>query len=628
MIRSTRGDVVEPAVEVGPAAEDERELRDLDRQVLGGDPPVVDLEVGRDRADPALAGASRPGRRAEARNFEPSRSTGSSRTEPWPRSDRRTSARVAPWPFEARSRSNLPPTPVGRPGDHRDEDSASDRHPALDLHAAGPDLGLEPGRDRVAVELRGHLERPAVELAPHPLERRRAGRRRSPRLDPGQVEPGAARVVDDPDARPLDLQPRSAGRRRRPSRRVAVRRGGAVPEEVADLGRPVLLPPEPEPRRRRPRSRPGRSGRRGPGRGGRRPGPRPPGARGRRGVDRSARLRSRIRRSPMTPSRSAPIRTDRPVAVASRSTSRALAHSVGTTARTIAHARAGTSSRPSQGHRLRRRHGRFIGVLPRFLSRARTARLRPDRDGPAFEIAGRAASGADRARRTIPHRIDLHNRNLGRFSGCVGPRPGLASTLSGPPDTRPSRPRSTDSPRPPDEPTSAPPRPRPGPPGRPGLAPGLADDLPRVDGVEAQPLAAQVRRVAEALDLLGQPLPPGPRARLDEALATARAGRRWSGRSRRRSTRSAWSASRSTPRAGSRSARARPPAALVQHGWRVFLVKVHNEAGVTAELKATSPNAAPAVPAARPTPRAQAGDPARPRSPTAGWTWRCSATAR
>ena len=32
---------------------------------------------------------------------------------------------------------------------------------------------------------------------------------------------------------------------------------------------------------------------------------------------------------------------------------------------------------------------------------------------------------------------------------------------------------------------------------------------------------------------------------------------------------------------------------LAQAGWRQFLVKVHNESGVTAELKAISPNAAP-----------------------------------
>src|SRR5207249_3169107 len=30
---------------------------------------------------------------------------------------------------------------------------------------------------------------------------------------------------------------------------------------------------------------------------------------------------------------------------------------------------------------------------------------------------------------------------------------------------------------------------------------------------------------------------------------------------------------------------------LVEKGWRQFLVKVHNEAGVTAELRAESPNA-------------------------------------
>ena len=32
---------------------------------------------------------------------------------------------------------------------------------------------------------------------------------------------------------------------------------------------------------------------------------------------------------------------------------------------------------------------------------------------------------------------------------------------------------------------------------------------------------------------------------------------------------------------------------LMQHGWRTFLVKVHNEAGVTAPLIAESENAAP-----------------------------------
>jgi hypothetical protein len=43
-------------------------------------------------------------------------------------------------------------------------------------------------------------------------------------------------------------------------------------------------------------------------------------------------------------------------------------------------------------------------------------------------------------------------------------------------------------------------------------SPLRAADLPKVSGVEAQPLAAQVRRVVEALDLLGQPLVASTRA--------------------------------------------------------------------------------------------------------------------
>ena len=33
------------------------------------------------------------------------------------------------------------------------------------------------------------------------------------------------------------------------------------------------------------------------------------------------------------------------------------------------------------------------------------------------------------------------------------------------------------------------------------------------------------------------------------------------------------------------------PPELDEHGWRVFLIKVHNEAGTTAALKVESPNA-------------------------------------
>ena len=69
-------------------------------------------------------------------------------------------------------------------------------------------------------------------------------------------------------------------------------------------------------------------------------------------------------------------------------------------------------------------------------------------------------------------------------------------------------------------------------------------------------------------------------------------------------------------------------ARLVQNGWSVFLVKVHNEAGVTAELVAESPNAAPIYQQSTNRAEPKAVDPARRRSSSAGWTWPCSTTGR
>src|SRR5271157_4684651 len=125
-----------------------------------------------------------------------------------------------------------------------------------------------------------------------------------------------------------------------------------------------------------------------------------------------------------------------------------------------------------------------------------------------------------------------------------------------------------------------------------GIAAARAEDLPVVNDVDLQPLGAQIRRVIEALGILGQPLAPAEKARIDKAIDST------------------------DPKAGvqalqevvdrhcligidinpeSRVKAAQGPAAprLVQNGWTVFLVKVHNEAGVTAELQATSPNAEP-----------------------------------
>ncbi len=128
------------------------------------------------------------------------------------------------------------------------------------------------------------------------------------------------------------------------------------------------------------------------------------------------------------------------------------------------------------------------------------------------------------------------------------------------------------------------------------LAAGLAttgrgDDLPVVEGVEFQPFAAQVRRVAEALEGLGQPLPPEVSRRIERAIA---AGDAAAARKIQEALDPLCLIGVSiNPESRVKAVQGPAPARLVQHGWRVFPVKVHNEAGVTAELVAQSPNAAP-----------------------------------
>ena len=123
-------------------------------------------------------------------------------------------------------------------------------------------------------------------------------------------------------------------------------------------------------------------------------------------------------------------------------------------------------------------------------------------------------------------------------------------------------------------------------------SPLRADDLPRVPVVDAQPLTAQVRRLVEALDQLGQPIPAPTRAKLEQALAKPEPA------DRVRSIQEVLDplclvGVTINPESRVKVDRGAAPAELVQDGWRVFPIKVHNEAGVTAELKVTSPNAEP-----------------------------------
>src|SRR5436305_12143983 len=114
----------------------------------------------------------------------------------------------------------------------------------------------------------------------------------------------------------------------------------------------------------------------------------------------------------------------------------------------------------------------------------------------------------------------------------------------------------------------------------------------KADQVELQPLAAQVRRVVEAMDYLGSPLAAADRQALDRALNEA-------------DTDKAINAVQNVldkyclidvsinPESLVKVTQGAARAELVEQGWQTFLVKVHNEAGVTAQLKAESPNALP-----------------------------------
>lgn len=114
--------------------------------------------------------------------------------------------------------------------------------------------------------------------------------------------------------------------------------------------------------------------------------------------------------------------------------------------------------------------------------------------------------------------------------------------------------------------------------------------LPRVTGVAAQPLAVHARQIMEAFEFTGTPL--GDKQRLEEALQAADEEQVVSG------VQSVLDPlcllgvhinpeSRVKVAAGP----ARP--VLLEQGWSQFLVKVHNEAGVTAKLAVSSPQSGP-----------------------------------
>ncbi len=120
--------------------------------------------------------------------------------------------------------------------------------------------------------------------------------------------------------------------------------------------------------------------------------------------------------------------------------------------------------------------------------------------------------------------------------------------------------------------------------------PAAPRQIPVIEGVDAQPLLAQVRRLSEAMEFLGTPFPAETRNALQRATDEtddAKAVRMVQQALDPYSLVAVNINPESRVKAASGTAKAR----LVQNGWRHYLVKVHNEAGSTADLKAVSPNA-------------------------------------
>lgn len=125
--------------------------------------------------------------------------------------------------------------------------------------------------------------------------------------------------------------------------------------------------------------------------------------------------------------------------------------------------------------------------------------------------------------------------------------------------------------------------------------PTLADDapaLPRVKDVSAQALRAQVVRVAQALEQMGAPLSGEHQQAFQRALECDDP-EEFVALVQQALDPLCLVGVHINPQSRVKVAMGPAPRELIQQGWRVFLIKVHNEAGVTARLNCTSPNAEP-----------------------------------
>ncbi len=123
------------------------------------------------------------------------------------------------------------------------------------------------------------------------------------------------------------------------------------------------------------------------------------------------------------------------------------------------------------------------------------------------------------------------------------------------------------------------------------LAFGLfAEELPLVTKVEFQPFAAQVTRVMQSLDLVGEPLPAAEAVEIRRIIDAGSGGAAQIEALQRLLDKHCLAGVEINPESRVKVQQGQAKAELMEQGWRAFLVKVHNEAGVTAVLAVDSPN--------------------------------------
>jgi hypothetical protein len=119
-----------------------------------------------------------------------------------------------------------------------------------------------------------------------------------------------------------------------------------------------------------------------------------------------------------------------------------------------------------------------------------------------------------------------------------------------------------------------------------------AQSLPTVSDVDLQPLKAQIHRLIEAKDYLGEPFSAKTKRSLNQALGQADDADAIAAVQQILDAQCLLGIN-INPESRVKVKPGPAKLELVEQGWRSFLVKVNNQAGVTAELRASSPNALP-----------------------------------